>query len=195
MTEIPPLVADSDRLVDAVQRLVDGVKPDQWTASTPCPDWNVRQLLQHVTNGNVIFATMVTGERPPGPITAEERAVDRLGADPSTGFRATGKVMHDAFMTPGFLEGRFETPVMGEQTGSSIVHMRMNELLIHGWDLARATGQPADLPEDLAEGALSMWRTRLGDRPREGMPFAAPQPVADDAPAIDRLAAYLGRQL
>jgi uncharacterized protein (TIGR03086 family) len=70
----------------------------------------------------------------------------------------------------------------------------MNELLIHGWDLARATGQPADLPEDLAEGALSMWRTRLADRPREGMPFAAPQPVADDAPAIDRLAAYLGRQ-
>jgi uncharacterized protein (TIGR03086 family) len=194
MSEIPPIVADSDRLFDAVQHLVDGIKPDQWTASTPCPDWNVRQLLQHVTNGNVIFATIATGERAPGPITPEERAVDWLGADAAAGFRATGKVMHDAFLTPGFLDGRFETPVLGEQSGTTIVHMRMNELLIHGWDLARATGQPADLPEDLAEGALTMWQTRLADRPRQGMPFANPEPVGDDAPAIDRLAAYLGRQ-
>ncbi len=194
MNEIPPVVADSDRLIDAVARLVDGVRPDQWTASTPCPDWNVRQLLQHVTNGNVIFATIATGERAPGPITPEERAVDWLGADPAAGFRATGKVMHDAFMTPGFLDGRHETPVMGEQSGTTIVHMRMNELLIHGWDLARATAQPADLPEDLAEGALRMWQTRLADRPRQGMPFDEPTPIADGAPAIDRLAAYLGRK-
>lgn len=194
MTEIPPVVADSDRLVDAVARLVDGVRPDQWTASTPCPDWDVRQLLQHVTNGNVIFAGIATGERAPGPITPEERAVDWLGTDPAAGFRATAKVMHDAFMTPGFLDGRHETPVMGEQSGTTMVHMRMNELLVHGWDLARATGQPADLPEDLAEGALRSWQTRLADRPRQGMPFAEPTPIAGDAPAIDRLAAYLGRK-
>jgi len=154
----------------------------------------VRQVLQHVTNGNVIFATIATGERTPGPITPEERAVDRLGADPAAGFRATGKVMHDAFLTPGFLEGRFETQVMGEQSGTTMVHMRMNELLVHGWDLARGTGQPADLPEDLAEDALTLVRTRLADRPRQGMPFDAPKPVADDAPVIDRLAAFLGRQ-
>jgi uncharacterized protein (TIGR03086 family) len=194
MTETPPVVADSDRLLDAVQRLVDGIQPDQWTDPTPCADWNVRQLLQHVTNGNVIFATIATGERAPGPITPEERAVDWLGADPAAGFRATSKVMHDAFLTPGFIEGRFETPMMGEQSGTTIVHMRMNELLIHGWDLARGTGQPADLPDDLTEGALKLWQTRLADRPRQGMPFDAPQPVADDAPAIDRLAAFLGRK-
>jgi uncharacterized protein (TIGR03086 family) len=194
MTEIPPVVADSDRLVDTVARLVDGVRPEQWTDSTPCPDWNVRQLLQHVTNGNVIFASIATGERAPGPITPEERAVDWLGADPAAGFRATGRVLHDAFMAPGFLDGRFETPVMGEQSGTTMVHMRMNELLIHGWDLARATGQPADLPEDLAEAALRGWQTRLADRPRQGMPFDEQTPIADDASAIDRLAAYLGRK-
>ena len=194
MSDIPPVVADSDRLVDAVQRLVDGVKPDQWTASTPCSEWNVRQLLHHLTNGNAIFATLASGERSPGPITAEERATDWLGSDPAAGFRSTANVMHDAFVMPGFLEGRFETPFMGEQDGPTIVHMRMNEHLIHGWDLARATGQPADFPDALAEEALRLWQTRLGDRPRTGMPFGEPVAVPDDAPAIDRLAAFLGRQ-
>jgi uncharacterized protein (TIGR03086 family) len=194
MSEIPPIVADNDRLVAAVQHLVDGIKPDQWTASTPCPDWNVRQLLHHVTNGNVVFAKMATRERAPGPITAEERAIDWLGADPAAGFRASCTMMHDAFMKPGFLDERFDTPVMGEQSGTTVVRMRMNELLIHGWDLARATGQPADLPDDLAEGALMLWQTRLADRPRDGMPFDTPKTVPDDAPPIDRLAAYLGRQ-
>jgi uncharacterized protein (TIGR03086 family) len=194
MSDIPSVIADSDRLVAAVQQLVDGVQPDQWTASTPCEDWNVRQLLQHLNNGSVVFAKAITGERPAGPVNAEERAADTLGEDPAEGFRAGGILIHDAFMTPGFLETRHETPVMGEQDGATIVHMRMNEMLIHGWDLARATGQPAALPEDLAEGALKMWQGVLGDRSREGMPFSDPVTVPDDSPAIDRLAAYLGRQ-
>ena len=67
--------------------------------------------------------------------------------------------MHDAFVIPGFLESRVDTPMLGEQEGSTIVHMRINELLIHGWDLARATGQPDGLPDDLAEGALRLWQT------------------------------------
>jgi uncharacterized protein (TIGR03086 family) len=194
MGEIPPVVADCDRAFSAVQHLVDGVQPDQWTAPTPCDDWNVRQLLNHVANGNAVFAGVADGTRPPGPVTPEERAVDRLGDDPAAGFRATGAAMHAAFLTPGFLDNKVETPMLGLQEGRTIVHMRINELLIHGWDLARATGQPADLPEDLAEGALMLWQTRLAGRPREGMPFDAPQPIADDAPAIDRLAAFLGRQ-
>jgi uncharacterized protein (TIGR03086 family) len=194
MSDIPPVVADSDRLVDTVQRLVDRVRPDQWTAPTPCSEWNVRQLLHHLTNGNVLFAMLATGERSAGPITAEERAADWLGDDPAAGFRAAGKRMHDAFLTPGFLEGKFDAPYTGEASGMTIVHMRMNEQLIHGWDLARGTGQPADFPEDLAEEALRFWQSGLGDRPRTGMPFGEPVHLPDTAPAIDRLAAFLGRQ-
>ncbi len=194
MNEIPSVVADCDRTFAAVQRLVDAVQSDQWTAPTPCTDWDVLQLLNHVANGNVVFAGVADRTRPSGPVSPEERAVDRLGDDPAAGFRATGARMHEAFLTPGFLDGMVETPMLGEQSGTTVVHMRINELLIHGWDLARAIGRPADLPEDLAEGALVLWQTRLADRPREGMPFAVPEPVADDAPAIDRLAAFLGRK-
>ena len=194
MSEIPPVVADCDRAFAAVQHLVDQVQPDQWTAPTPCTDWDVRQLLNHVANGNMVFAGVADGTRRSGPVSPEERAVDRLGDDPAAGFRATGARMHNAFLTPGFLDGTVDTPMLGEQPGATVVHMRINELLIHGWDLARAIGQPADLPEDLAEGALALWQTRLAGRPRDGMPFGHPEPVADDAPAIDRLAAFLGRK-
>jgi uncharacterized protein (TIGR03086 family) len=194
MSQIPPVVADCDRAFAAVQRLVDQVQPDQWTAPTPCTDWDIRQLLNHVANGNTVFAGVADGTRPSGPVSPEERAVDRLGDDPAAGFRATGARMHDAFLTPGFLDGTVNTPMLGEQPGTTVVHMRINELLIHGWDLAQAIGQPPDLPEDLAEGALVLWQTRLADRPRDGMPFGPPVPVPDDAPAIDRLAAFLGRK-
>jgi uncharacterized protein (TIGR03086 family) len=68
-------------------------------------------------------------------------------------------------------------------------------MLTHGWDLARATGQPPELPEDLAEQELALFRAQLGTAPRDGSPVGQPQPVADDAAAIDRLAAFLGRRV
>lgn len=194
MSDTPPVVADCDRMLAAVQHLVDAVQPDQWTAPIPCSDWNVRQLLNHVANGNVVFAGVADRTRPSGPVSAEERAVDRLGDDPAAGFRATGTRMHAAFLNPGFLDGAVETPMLGEQLGKAVVHIRINELLIHGWDVAQAIGQPAGLPEDLAEGALVLWQTRLADRPRDRMPFRPSETVPDDAPAIDRLAAFLGRK-
>ena len=65
---------------------------------------------------------------------------------------------------------------------------------MHGWDLARATGQPAEFPDDLPERELTFTRGKLADLPPDRRPFAPPRPVADDAPAIDRLAACLGRR-
>jgi uncharacterized protein (TIGR03086 family) len=70
------------------------------------------------------------------------------------------------------------------------------DLLTHGWDLARATGQPADFPEDVAERALAGARRALMSRPQgPGAPFAAEVPVPADAPAVDRLAGFLGREI
>jgi uncharacterized protein (TIGR03086 family) len=77
-----------------------------------------------------------------------------------------------------------------------MLHLRITELLVHGWDLARATGQPAHLPDDLAEEELAFARgPHAPDVPRTGHPFGPVQPCPDDTPAIDRLAAYLGRPI
>jgi uncharacterized protein (TIGR03086 family) len=84
---------------------------------------------------------------------------------------------------------------LGELPGPALIHLRIGEMLTHAWDLARATSQPAELPEDLAEQELAVFRAQLGNAPRHGSPVGQPQPVADDAPAIDRLAAFLGRSV
>jgi uncharacterized protein (TIGR03086 family) len=78
--------------------------------------------------------------------------------------------------------------------GAAMVHVRIVENLVHGWDLARASGQPTDFPHDVAERALTRSRRRLTTRPEgPGAPFAAEMPVPADAPAADRLAGWLGR--
>jgi len=68
------------------------------------------------------------------------------------------------------------------------------ETLVHGWDLARATGQPLAFPDEIVEVEIEISRKLLDGLPPGRSSFAPPQPVADDAPAIDRLAALLGRR-
>jgi uncharacterized protein (TIGR03086 family) len=83
----------------------------------------------------------------------------------------------------------------GTVPGAVALHLRITELLVHGWDLAWATGQAVAFPEDAAEQELAFSRQALKDIPPGRRPFAPPEPVAGDAPAIDRLAACLGRQV
>ena len=99
--------------------------------------------------------------------------------------------MRNSFDQPGALERAYHGP-LGAISGAAWLQVRITDLLAHGWDLARATGQPAELPEDLAEQALVFSRVQMSSVSRIGR-FGPAQPVADDAPAIDRLAAFLGR--
>src|SRR6185503_6580845 len=86
-----------------------------------------------------------------------------------------------AMISPGAMERVAPTP-MGEQPGAFIVHMRVNELIVHSWDLAKATGQSTDIEPELADQALAQWQARMGGVPREeGGPFAAEQPVLPGA--------------
>ena len=81
---------------------------------------------------------------------------------------------------------------MGTATGAERLQWRIADLLTHGWDLVQATGVVAELPEDLVEQALTFVRAQLPSQPRAGR-FADPQPIRDNAPAIDRLATFTGR--
>jgi uncharacterized protein (TIGR03086 family) len=168
--------------------LIGGVAAAQWTAPTPCPEWDVRQLVNHLVAGNLAVAALVGDQAPP------DRSADQLGDDPGSAYRASAAALQAAFAQPGALERTFGSPY-GPAPGSMLVHLRITELLVHGWDLARATGQPPGLPDALAQNERALSRAQLGSAPRDAMPIAEPQAAPAGAAAIDRLAAFFGRQV
>jgi len=179
--------------LDLFGRLVAAVGPDQWSLPTPCDAWNVEQLVGHVVSGQRLFARVLAGE-PLDAVVAEarDRPITEGGSDAVSAYRASAEDLLAAFGKPGVLE-RIVTVPAGTVPGAVAVHLRTTEALVHGWDLARATGLRFDVPGDLAEGELAFSRPMLDRIPPERRTFGPSRPVRDDAPPIDRLAALLGR--
>ncbi len=154
---------------------------------TPCTEWDVRGVINHMVGGNLRFAALVTGGSGP------ERGDDVLGDDPLAAFRDSFGRLCAAFDAEGVLEQTFPTP-FGDGPGVMLVGMRTCEMTMHTWDLAAATGQPRDLDPDLVTFTDAAFRSR--PIPRGGQsPFGAEQPVPEGAAEADRLAAYFGRTI
>jgi uncharacterized protein (TIGR03086 family) len=165
--------------------LIDRIPAVHWAAPTPCTEWSVRDVVGHLVGTNLVIVAMFEGSPMP------ERGADHLGADPAGAYRRSAAALQAAASRPGVLE-RSQATRLGVATGAERVQWRIADLLVHGWDLVQATGVAAELPDDLIEEALTFTRAELPGQPRAGR-FADPQPIGDDAPAIDRLAAFTGR--
>ncbi|MFI1357448.1 TIGR03086 family metal-binding protein [Streptomyces sp. NPDC020898] len=172
-----------DEVLDAVGVLVAAVTPGQFDRPTPCADWDVRALLDHLVWENLLWAGLADGA-PRSDFTG-----DHLGDDHIEAFRTASRAARSAFARPGMLTRRY-----GPAPGRRLVEQLVIEMLVHGWDLARAVGHPYDAVQHLAERALPVVREIHGDAPRTTAgSFAPPHPVSGDVGALDRLAAYLGR--
>jgi len=183
--ERAPLIENLGRSLAAVGDLIAKVQADEWSAPTPCTDWTVSRLVHHLIGMNRVFSALLAGDPPP------RRDTDRVEDEPLTAYRMSAATLQAAFAKPGVLERTFHGP-LGAATGAERLQIRLYDLLAHGWDLAQATGQPAVLPDDVAEQALAFVRTQLTEQARPGR-FGPAQVVADHAPAIERLVALLGR--
>ena len=170
--------------------LVAAIGSDQWSAPTPCGDWDVRGLLAHVVGGNRVFAAALRGV----PLAEARRALsgDPLGPDPAAAYGQAAEEIAAAFREPGALE-RPATVPFGTVPGAVALHLRIVEALVHGWDLARATGRTVSYPDDVVEQEIAFSREFLPRVPPGRQPFGQSRPVADDAPPLDRLVALLGR--
>jgi uncharacterized protein (TIGR03086 family) len=176
--------------LDLTGQLVDSVTADQWPGPTGCAEWTVRDLVAHMVTGNYLFTRVLRGT----PLAEAREAVlaAPAAADLAASYRDAATELLAAFSQPGALEQVVTIPV-GTMPGVGAAHIRMVEMLVHGWDLAQATGQATAFPDDLVEQELAFTRPQLGALPPGRSPFGPPQPAADDAPAIIRLVACLGR--
>ncbi len=179
------------RALAAVEPLIDAVTPAQLDSPTPLPGWTVRTLIQHLAEVNAEFAGIARGE--PAP----EEGVDPTKAgngNPIAAFHQAARVAQAVFSRPGMPERTYRFP-WGEEPGAKIVQHVIDELLIHGWDLARATGQSPPFPDDLVEQSFESWQSWFAEWPRSaGNNFGPEQPAPPDAQPIGRLAAFLGRR-
>lgn len=160
-------------------------------AATPCDEWNVRRLLDHVLDGLSMFASGPTG----GTITPPAGPPRELvGDDAATQYEQARKAVVDAYAQPGVLDGTVKGSG-GDVPAVRVLGIAFCDQLIHGWDLARATGQDSTMPPDLAAVAFQMMDGRIADEARgAGKIFKAAVPVADGATDQDRLLAYCGRR-
>jgi uncharacterized protein (TIGR03086 family) len=177
------------RAIDATGQVIAAIGGAQWAGRTPCTEWTVSDLVRHLVAGNNWFATAVGGMARPAIEEAATTDADLPGA-----YRDSGAALLEAFSQPGALERTVTVPI-GQVPGIVALHLRVTEILVHGWDAATATEQPAEFPEDIAEAELTFTRGKLGDIPPGLFPFSPPQPVDDKAPAIQRLVACLGRDV
>jgi uncharacterized protein (TIGR03086 family) len=179
--------------LSVAQGLVAAVGPGQWAAPTPCSEWDVHALVAHLVGGNQRFAGLVSGAT-----TLEElrgvAAGDVLGDDPVRAFSNAAEALLAAFRLPGALD-RLVTIPFGTVPGAVALDLRLTEILVHGWDLARATSQSVHFDDALIEQEYQFSAQTLTQVPTGRSPFAAPTDVRADFSGLDRLAALLGRRV
>lgn len=163
--------------------VIAGVRPDQLDEPTPCAEFTVRGVLEHIIGGATMFAAAYRGEDPPEPDFA----------DPIAGAQAALSDLTASMDAPGALARTIPAP-FGDTDGESFARFVALDGLVHGWDLATATDQTYDAPTELVIAATAFARQAL-DPLRDGETFRPAVEPPSDATPIERLVAYTGRTL
>jgi uncharacterized protein (TIGR03086 family) len=185
MTSNPDLGPAARTLV----ALLGGITDEQLTNPTPCPAYTLGDLLDHVHGLSIglagAAAKTTSGESPGGAGDAA-----RLPGDWRTRIPVELDALVEAWRDPAAWEGvTYAGPV--ELPGGIAGLIALDELVVHGWDVARSTGQTYEPDARSLEACLPLLSD---DSPREeGGPFGTPVPVPADAPLLDRLIGLSGR--
>jgi uncharacterized protein (TIGR03086 family) len=174
-----------------VARLVEAVRDEQLDAPTPCPEYAVRHLLGHLVG--LARAFRDAGRKDLGPTTDTEpgSSLPDVTPDWRTELPKLLTELAEAWRDPAAWTG--ETRAGGVDLPGEIAGLvATNELVIHGWDLARATGQDY-APDTAALQASHDFLAPAAGDPDSSEIFGPPVPVPDEAPLLDRTIGLSGR--
>jgi uncharacterized protein (TIGR03086 family) len=159
----------------------------QLDAPTPCTEFTVRDVLEHMIAGGTAFAAMFRGETPSGDAGAGD-------GDTVARFNAAMAELVDAMRSPGALERTIPAP-FGDVPGDVFARFVVLDGLVHAWDIATATGLPFDPPQQLVEEVHAFARQAITPAMRDAGMFAPATDAPADAGAVECLAAYTGRKV
>jgi uncharacterized protein (TIGR03086 family) len=169
--------------------LVDGVDAGQLELQTPCDGWSVRELLNHIVSGNYWAAELAGGATIAE--VGDRLDGDILGSDHRAAYHASAEAAAAAFNAPGAMDAPCAVSY-GPVPGSVYCGHRILDVVVHGWDLAKATGQDASLDPTLVDAVAAILAPQVDMLAGSGM-FGTTLGVAADADAQTRLLAQLGR--
>ncbi|MGW6456919.1 TIGR03086 family metal-binding protein [Streptomyces sp. NPDC055078] len=177
---------------DAVARLLDAVGDDRLGDPTPCPRYAVRELLGHLAGLAVAFRDAARKELGPTTDTDPGSSLPVLEDDWRSTLPRRLAELAEAWERPAAWEG--DTRAGGIDLPAPVAgRVAMNELVIHGWDLARATGQPYAPGESSLRVSYELLSPTEDDPGSEGL-FGPVVPVPEDAPLLDRVVGLSGRR-
>lgn len=174
----------------STQRYLYGVRPAQWSGPTPCTEWDVKQVANHVIGENLWAGELFKG-----------RTIDQVGTrfdgdlagdDPAAAYRKSVDAARSSVEAPGAMETTCHLS-FGDFSGAEYAGQLFMDLLIHGWDIAKATGQDTKLDADLVAACLPIAQQMTSQYRGAGV-FGEDLPVAPDADPQVRLLALVGRR-
>ena len=183
MTSKPAGLALLVVAVDQAADLLGRVRDEQVAEPTPCSDWSVGDLVDHLVNAPSVFVTIMSGEEPdwgaPTP---------HVGSDREARFRTAGDDLVAAWRA-----ARAGGPTERFNAYHSPMPWQLAELAVHTWDLATALGEPTgDLEPEVAVQGLAFMEGGLNADNRAPV-FGPEQPTSPEADAYARIAAFAGR--
>jgi uncharacterized protein (TIGR03086 family) len=188
-TELRQLPELHREALASTRAFVAGIAADQWANPTPCADWDVSALVNHIVSGNLWAAELASGATIAE--VGDRLDGDQLGSDPLDAYDRSAGAADQAFSAPGAMD-RPCAVSYGPVPGSVYAGHRFIDVLIHGWDIAVATNQSSALDADLVGVCWGIVEPQLAGLQASGM-FGAAAGSTRPADAQSRLLASLGR--
>jgi uncharacterized protein (TIGR03086 family) len=178
------------RAMDAARTYLDGVASGQWHDPTPCTEWDLKQVANHIIGENLWAAELFKGQT-----IAEVGSRldgDLAGDDPAAAYAASVSSARAAVTAPGAMEMTCHLS-FGDYSGSDYAAQLLLDTVVHGWDIAKASGQDTRLDRELVGACLPI-ATELTTQFRSSGVFGEDLRVAPDADPQTRLLSMMGRR-
>ncbi|MFD4628833.1 TIGR03086 family metal-binding protein [Streptomyces sp. NPDC058284] len=191
--EARPVVLDRHgEALDLFADRVHAIRADQWDAPTPCTDWTVRDLVNHLTVEQLWVPALVRDGATTESV-GDAFDGDMLGPDPVASWDTASAAARAAFLEPGALERTVHLS-FGPTDATFYCGQMTTDLVVHAWDLSRAIGADEKLPEDVVAFALREVSPYADELQKSGLFAPAVEPPAD-ADEQTKLLSLLGRQV
>lgn len=186
MTDLTPLF---DAGLTEFGMRVHRVGADQWAAPTPCSDWDVGALVDHLIDEHLWLPPLMSGHGLEAAGKIVESAKRTIGTDRAAAWDAAALASQRAVGEPGALDRQVALS-RGPTSVPEYLTEMITDLTVHSWDLGRAIGVDEPLPDELVRFSMPLAERYQGAEPY----FAAPVPQPVDATNQERLIALTGRQ-